>query len=177
MITNFLTDHSAMVPVGLLLVAVVCVGVGYMVVRRGFAGRVLWALTLVSLLPIVALTLVPASAGLDEVTCAVQFYVPTLNRVEVMANVALFVPPVYFATLATRRPALVVLAGVTLSAVIEAVQALVPAIRRACDTNDWAMNTAGAVLGVLLAAATIAPVRRTTASQAAETPADASSEG
>lgn len=116
MITNFLVDNSAMVPVVLLLVAVVCVCVGCVVVRWRYGCRILWALAMVSVLPIVALTLVPTSARVDEVVCAVQFYVPTLNRVEVMANVALFVPPVYFATLATRRPLLVVLAGVALSA-------------------------------------------------------------
>jgi hypothetical membrane protein len=175
MITNFLTDHSAMVPVVLLLVAVVCIGVGYVVVRRRYAGRVMWALAIVSFLPIVALTVVPTGVRMDEVVCAVQFYLPTLNRVEVLANVALFVPPVYFATLATRRPLLIVLAGVTLSAMIEAVQALVPAIGRACDTNDWAMNTSGMVLGVLLAAATFALIRRTTTSKVAENTAEASS--
>ena len=175
MITNFLLDHSAIVPVVLLLVAVVCVGAGYVIVRRRHAGRALWALATVSLLPIVALTLVPTGLGLDEVACAVQFYVPTLGRLEMLANVALFVPPVYFATLATRRPLLIALAGVTLSAVIEAVQALVPAIGRACDTNDWAMNTGGVVLGVLLSTATIALTRRTTSSKAAENSAGASS--
>lgn len=175
MITNFLTDNSAMVPVVLLLVAVVCVGVGYVVVRRQYASWVLWALAMVLLLPVVALTLVPTSARVDEVVCVVQFYAPTLGRVEVLANVALFVPPVYFATLATRRPLLIVLAGVTLSAVIEAVQALIPAIGRACDTNDWAMNTGGVVLGVFLAAATFALTRRTTAAKPAENTPEVSS--
>src|SRR5262245_16010446 len=99
---------------------------------------------------------------------------PTQNRVEAMANVALFVPPVYFATLATRRPLWIALAGVTMSAVIEAIQALVPAIGRACDTNDWTMNTSGVVLGALLATATIALVG-CMKSKAAESTAGASS--
>jgi hypothetical protein len=174
MISNFLTDNSAMVPVGLLLVAVVCAGIGYTVVRRGYAARILWALATVSLLPIIALTLVPTGLRIDEVDCAVQFYLPTLNRLEMLANVTLFVPPVYFAALATRRPLLIALAGATLSAVIETVQALVPTIGRACDTNDWSMNTSGVVLGVLMAAATIALTNRTASKTgtAREEPAD-----
>ncbi|MGH3876077.1 MAG: VanZ family protein [Actinophytocola sp.] len=159
MITNFLLDNSAMVPVVLLLVAVVCVGVGDVVVRRQ-AVRMSWALVTVAVLPIVALTLVPTSARVDEVVCVVQFHAPTLGRVELLANVALFVPPVYFATLATRRPPLILLAGAATSAVIEAIQAVAPAIGRACDTNDWAMNTGGVLLGVLLATATTALTNR-----------------
>jgi hypothetical protein len=113
------------------------------------------ALALLSLVPVVALTRVPAPGRAYEV-CAVQFSVPTLGTVELWANVAVFFPPVFFATLATRRPLLMLAAGAVLSAVLEAVQALVPAIGRACDTNDWAMNTTGTVVAVLLAAATIA---------------------
>jgi glycopeptide antibiotics resistance protein len=122
----------------------------------------------------VALTLVPTGVRMDEVVCTVQFYLPTLGRLEMLANVALFVPPVYFAALATRRPVLIALAGVALSAVIEAVQALVSEIGRACDTNDWAMNTGGVVLGVFLASATIALTNRTTSSEAGENTAEAS---
>jgi hypothetical protein len=50
----------------------------------------------------------------------------------------------------------VLAAGAGLSAGIEAVQAAVPAIGRACDTNDWAMNTLGVAVGVLLARGTLA---------------------
>ncbi len=38
---------------------------------------------------------------------------------------------------------------------IEALQSLVFAIGRACDTNDWMMNTVGAAIGVLLALGTV----------------------
>jgi glycopeptide antibiotics resistance protein len=86
----------------------------------------------------------------------VQFALPTLGSVELLANVALFFPLVFFATLATRRPVLVLAAGTGLSAVIEAVQAALHDIGRSCDTNDWFMNTIGVVLGVLAAVATIA---------------------
>ncbi|GAB3435788.1 VanZ family protein [Actinophytocola sediminis] len=154
MITNFLLDHSALVPVALVLIAVVCVGVGYLLLRvRRHGQRIMWTLVVLSLVPVVALTLVP-TAGRAYAVCTLQFAMPTLGTVELLANVALFIPPVFFATLATRRPLLTLAVGTALSAAIEAVQALAPAIGRACDTNDWAMNTAGAVIAVLLAGGT-----------------------
>lgn len=151
MITNFLLDHSALVPVAILLVALVCAVLGHLLAGKR---RILWALTGVSLVPVFALTLVPTVHTIDEIVCTVQFSLPSLGAVELLANVALFLPPVYFAALASRRPLTTLAAGSALSAVVEASQALVPAIGRACDTNDWLMNTVGAVLGVLLAAVT-----------------------
>ncbi|RSN42105.1 VanZ family protein [Amycolatopsis sp. WAC 04197] len=148
MITNFLLDHSALVPVAILLVALVCAVLGHL-----FAGRhrVLWMLTGVALVPVVALTLVPNRHTIDEILCTVQFSLPTLGSVELLANVALFLPPVYFAALASRRPVTMFAAGSALSAVIESLQAVVPAIGRACDTNDWLMNTIGALLAAGMA--------------------------
>lgn len=152
MITTLLVEHSALVPVALVLIALACVAVGWLVLRR----RGAWVLTGLSLLPVVALTLVPAGGNrLDHVLCVVQFSVPTLGSVELLANVALFLPPAFFATLATRRPLVVLVAGTGVSATIEALQALVFAIGRACDTNDWLMNTVGVAAGVLLALGTI----------------------
>jgi hypothetical protein len=146
LITTLLVEHSALVPVLLLLVAVACVGVGWLVPRS--AG----VLAGLSLVPVLALTLIPAGGNrLDHVLCVVQFSVPTPGSVELLANVALFLPPAFFATLATRRPLVVLAAGVGLSAAIEALQAVVFAIGRACDTNDWMMNTIGVAVGVLLA--------------------------
>ena len=161
MITDFLLNNSALVPVVLLLVAAACVGVGYLILRTRRCGRrALWALVLLSVLPVVALTLVPTSGRVDHVACVVQFRLPTLTTVGLLANVAMFFPPVFFATLATRQRLLMLAAGTSFSAMIEALQAMVPAIGRACDTNDWAMNTVGAILAVLLASATIALTNR-----------------
>lgn len=152
MITTLLVEHSALVPVLLLLVAIACGGVGWWVLRH----RGAWVLAGLSLVPVLALTLIPAGGNrLDHVLCVVQFSVPTLGSVELLANVALFLPPAFFATLATRRPLVVLAAGVGLSAAIEALQAVVFAIGRACDTNDWMMNTIGVVVGVLLALGTV----------------------
>ncbi len=161
MITNFLLDHSALVPVVFIVIAAVCVGVGCLITRiRRYRQRILWMLVMLSVLPVVGLTLVPAAGRAGDVGCVVQFAMPTLTRVELLANVALFFPPVFFATLATRRPLLMLAAGAGLSAAIEAVQAVVPALGRACDTNDWTMNTIGTILAVLLGSATIALTNR-----------------
>jgi hypothetical protein len=160
-ITNVLLDNSALVPVALFLVVAVCVGVGLLVLRaRRYGRRILWVLVALSVLPVVALTLVPTSRRVDGVGCVVQFSMPSPGSVELLANVALLFPPVFFATFATRRPLLMAAAGAGLSAAIEACQAVVPAIGRACATNDWAMNVLGTVLAALLAAATIALATR-----------------
>jgi hypothetical protein len=160
MITNLLVEHSALVPVVLALVAAVCVGVGWLLLRaRRYGQRILWALVVLAMLPVAALTLLP-TPGQVFVVCVFQFSMPTLGAVEALANVALFFPLVFFATLATRRPLLTLAAGAVLSAAIEAAQALAPIAGRACDTNDWAMNTIGTVVAVLLAVATLALTRR-----------------
>ena len=159
MITDFLLEHAALVPVALLAIAAACVGVGF-AVMRGRRYQWLRALVVVSGLLVIALTLVPVSGDLGGRHCTVQFFVPTLGSVELLANVALLFPLTFFAALATRRPLVVLGAATVLSAAIEGVQALVPAIGRACDTNDWAMNTAGAVVAALLALITLAGDRR-----------------
>ncbi|GAA2363306.1 hypothetical protein GCM10009854_48770 [Saccharopolyspora halophila] len=160
MITNYLLTYSTLVPIVLVLVGTICVGTGYLVLRSRRCGSgTLWILVVLSAFPI-AFTLVPTSTRMDDVTCVVQFAAPTLTRVELLANVAVFFPVVFFVTLATRRRLLMVLVGTSFSAAIEAVQAMVPAIGRACDTNDWAMNTIGTILAVMLANATIALASR-----------------
>jgi hypothetical protein len=158
MISTFLAEHSTVVPAALLLVALLCVGIGYAILgSRRHAYRGAWALAGLSVLAVLALTLSPSSGhGPDRVVCTVQFLVPRQIGVEGLANVALFFPPVFFGALATRRPLLMVVAGSGLSAVIEVLQAVLPALGRACDTNDWMMNSLGSVTGGLLGVGTIA---------------------
>lgn len=147
MITTTLVEHPWLAPA--LLVAVVAAGLlagPWLVPRR----RLTWWLTAASLLPVVALTLVPVDRELFA-RCSVQWSLPTPGRVELMANLALFVAPVLLAGVATRRPVLALLLGSGASVVVEALQAAVPAIGRSCDTNDWLSNTLGAALGAGLA--------------------------
>ena len=162
MITDLLLDHAASVPAALLAVVLVCVATGVLVLRRARAPRrVAWLLTGLALLPVLALTLTPSGKGRGEhAACTVQFFLPSLTTVELLANVALLLPAAFFASLATRRPLLVAAVGSAGSAGLEAVQALVPAIGRACDTNDWAMNSLGVLAAALLAGAVLAGTDR-----------------
>ncbi|PRY45097.1 VanZ family protein [Umezawaea tangerina] len=154
MITDFLLDHSDLVPVMAVLVVAVCCALGYLLVRtrRSDAAPVLWILAVLSAIPLVAVTLVPTGIRADDgVLCAVQLFLPTSGSVELLANIALFLPLVLFAALASRRPLLVVLVAVVGSFAIEAVQAVLPVIGRRCDTEDWAMNTVGILVAGVLA--------------------------
>ena len=154
MITDFLLEYPALVPLAILVTAVLCVGIGHVLLRTGRRGW-LWPVIALAAVPVVALTLTPTSSHTLQ-RCAVQFSLPTLGSVELLANVALLLPLTFFATLATGRPGLMMVAGIALSAVIEGVQALVPAIGRSCDTNDWAMNTLGVLVAALLGWALLA---------------------
>jgi VanZ family protein len=109
-----------------------------------------WLLTGLATLPVVVLTMLPTDRRAFE-RCEVAWMLPTVGRVELAANVVLFVAPALFAAVATRRPALAFVAASVLTALIETVQALVPAIGRSCSTNDWLSNTIGAAIGVMLA--------------------------
>ena len=95
------------------------------------------------------LTLMPADRDL-ALSCEVAWSIPTVARVELAANVVLFVPPALLAVAATRRPLRVLIAGSGLSAAIEVIQALVPGLGRACSTSDWLSNTIGVVIGAFL---------------------------
>lgn len=153
MITDFLLEHAALVPIALLLIAVLCAGVGQVLLWTGRSGW-LWAAVALTAVPVLVLTLTPSSGTLQR--CTVQFSVPRLGSVELLANVALLLPLTFFAALASRRPGLTLIGGMALSATIEALQALVPAIGRSCDTNDWSMNTLGALVAASLGWALLA---------------------
>ncbi|QCC77806.1 VanZ family protein [Nocardioides daphniae] len=118
----------------------------WLVDRRRTTG-VLLGLALVVL---TALTLVPTSRDLER-GCFVEWSVPTLGAVELVANVILFVPVVLLLGVLLRRPVVALLGASGASLLIEAVQAVVPALGRSCSTNDWVSNTIGAALGALLA--------------------------
>jgi hypothetical protein len=148
MITDFLVEHPWLAPSMLAVLVVAGPLAGSALSARP---RLAWGLTGVSLLPVAAVTLVPGNREVFA-KCTVQWALPTPGRVELFANVVLFVAPVLLAGVATRRPALAVLAGSALSAALEGLQAVVTSIGRSCDTNDWLCNTIGAVLGGLLAA-------------------------
>ena len=146
MISTLLVEHPWLAPTALALVLVLGPPLGRWLVPRR---RTAWALTAVALLPVAALTLVPVDRELFG-CCEFAWALPTFGRVEIFANVLLLVPAALAAAVALRRPLLALLAGSTLSAAIELLQALVPALGRSCSTNDWLANTIGAALGAAL---------------------------
>jgi ElaB/YqjD/DUF883 family membrane-anchored ribosome-binding protein len=145
-ITTFLVEHPWLSPTALALLVILGPLVGRLVARRPGAA---WLLTGLGTLPVVVLTMLPTDRRTFE-RCEVAWTLPTVGRVELAANVVLFVTPPLFAAVATRRPAVAFVAASVLTALIETVQALVPAIGRSCSTNDWLSNTIGAAIGVLL---------------------------
>ncbi|GEN79077.1 VanZ family protein [Actinotalea fermentans] len=147
MISTVLVEHPWLTPAALAGLVAAALLAGHLLVPRR---RLTWVLVGASLLPVLALTLVPVDRELFA-TCTVQWALPTPGRVELMANVVLFVAPALLVGVATRRPGLALLAGSGASVLLEAVQALAPAIGRSCDTNDWLSNTLGALVGAALA--------------------------
>lgn len=147
MITTFLIEHPWLSPTALALLVSLGPLVGGLVADRPGTA---WCLTGLATLPVAVLTMLPTDRRAFE-RCEVAWTLPSVGRVELAANVVLFVAPALLASVATRRPVLVLVAASAASALIETVQALVPALGRSCSTNDWLANTIGVAIGVLLA--------------------------
>lgn len=147
MISTLLVQHPWLSPVALGLLVALGPLVGRWLAPRS---RLSWCLAAVSVLPVLALTLVPVDRTAFE-RCALGWSLPTPGRVELMANVVLFVAPVLLVGVASRRPLAALLVGSAASLGVEVLQALVPAMGRSCDTNDWLSNTIGAVIGAATA--------------------------
>lgn len=163
MITDFLLDHKWLSPAALIVFLVLGPIDGCVLIERPKLAR--W-LTVVSLLPAAYVTLVPQDRRLFS-RCEVQWMVPTPDRVELMANVVLFVAPVLLFAVATRRPVLALIVGSGLSMAVEAFQAAVTSLGRSCDTNDWLANTIGAAIGATLGAVALHMARRPSRGQRA----------
>lgn len=151
MISTFLVEHASLFRAGFWVVVVLAAVLAWVLHRLRLRG-VLLGLSAVSLVAALVLTLLPDGARPGGVSCTVQFSVP-FQGLDTLANVALLLPLVLFLGAATGRPLTVLAGAVALSAGIEAVQALAPALGRRCDTNDWFMNTVGAVLAAAIALA------------------------
>jgi glycopeptide antibiotics resistance protein len=152
LIATLLVEHRWVAPTVLVLAVLCGPLMGTWLVSRT---RIAWALTGAALLPLVLLTLVPQDRQLFA-RCTVLWEIPRLTAPEPLANILLFVAPVLFAGVATRKPLWVMLAGSVLSAAVEALQAAVPAIGRSCDSGDWVSNTTGAVIGAVMAILSLA---------------------
>ncbi len=149
MTTQTLLEHPWLPPAALACMVILAAVTGLWLLDRP---AIAWGLAGLSLVPLAELTLTPVGV-LTVRGCTLQWSLPAIGRPESLANVALFVAPVFLVALALSRPLMALLAGSSLSAAVEAVQAFLPG--RACDTNDWLNNTIGALLGAVLAFATI----------------------
>ena len=158
MISTFLVEHAPLVRIG-FWAAVAAATLLAWVLHRFRLRRVLLGLSAVAVVAVLVLTLLPDGARPGGVTCTVQFSVP-FQGIDTLANVAMLLPLVLFLGTATNRPLTILIGAVALSAVIEVVQALAPVLGRRCDTNDWFMNTVGAVLGAVIALVICALERR-----------------
>jgi hypothetical protein len=160
MISTYLVEHASLVRVAFWVAIAVATGLAWVLHRFRLRG-VLLVLSAVSVVAVLVLTLLPDGSRPGGVTCTVEFSVP-FQGIETLANVALLLPLVLFLGTATNRPLIVLGGAVTLSAVVEVIQALAPALGRRCDTNDWFMNTIGAVLAAVIALAICRIDRRRT---------------
>lgn len=152
MLSTILVEHPWLTTTGLLVLLLAGPVVGALLVGRR---RTTQVLLVVAVLVVAALTLAPTSRDMTT-TCAVEWSLPRLGAVETAANLILFAPITLLAGVLTRRPWLVAAVASVVSALIEASQALLPALGRSCSTNDWWFNTLGAVLGALLALGALA---------------------
>nr|WP_228514096.1 VanZ family protein [Frondihabitans sp. VKM Ac-2883] len=157
-ITTFLVNHASAVRV-LFWLALALLSVFGWLGHRFQARRALVALSVISLAGVLALTMTPSGDGGNGTFCTVQLSIP-FQGIDTLANVALLFPSTLFLAVLMKRPARVVLAASAFSAVLELIQSLLPNLGRACDTNDWFMNTVGAVLAALVAAVIVFVDRR-----------------
>ncbi|WIB72556.1 VanZ family protein [Curtobacterium sp. MCBD17_026] len=167
MITTLLTQYAAFVPVT-FIVALALVGTAGWLLQRRRMARTLTVLAGLSLVAVLALTLTRGDVQASPF-CTFAFEDP-FSDLGSLANIGMMVPLAFFGTLVTRRPVFVLAASSILSALIEITQALLPALGRACDTEDWFTNTIGASIGMLLALAVIILDRRATQHRNASAP-------
>jgi hypothetical protein len=159
LISTILVENAALVRVLFWVAIAVTVTLGWFLYG---AGRLRWLAVLgsVGLAGALALTVSPSDNRALQF-CSVDFSVP-FGGLDTLANIAMMVPLTLFTALAVRRPLPVFAAVAGLSALIELVQALFPALGRSCDTDDWLMNVIGAAIGALAAIAIISFTMRRT---------------
>ena len=98
--TNVLLNHTWLTPTALVVLLVGGPFAGARLARRR---QLAWGLAGISLVPVALLTLVPVDRELFA-RCTMQWALPSAGRVELMANVVLFVGPALLAGVAWRRP-------------------------------------------------------------------------
>jgi glycopeptide antibiotics resistance protein len=157
MLSTFIIENFLLVRIALIVGALVCVALAAVLGWIGRTGqRIATGIAAVAAVAVVLLTLTPDKYAIPAVTCSFDpsfFYNDEFN-------IVLFLLPVLFAVVATRRPVVVLAGGIGLSAIIEVVQSLTLALGRRCDVGDWLANSTGTAIGVLIAVVVMAVIRR-----------------
>lgn len=156
LVLNFLIENRWVT--GILLVSALVLSplVGVWLSRRTGLAR---AATMLAGVGVLAFVLTPVDRELFAV-CTVEWTLLTFGRVELVANLLLFVPLALCGAVWSFRPVASVVVASIFSFAIEVLQAAVPALGRSCSTNDWLYNTVGAMIGGALGAAAIRLSRR-----------------
>ncbi|MFH8633936.1 VanZ family protein [Streptomyces lydicus] len=113
----------------------------------------LWCTSIVSVL---FLTLWVNGGTQGAGTCVVNMtLLEPFGAEQGLLNSLMFMPVGFMGVFVTRRMIPAFACGVALSALIETAQGALPAIGRACDTSDFVSNSAGSMLGALIAFALV----------------------
>ncbi|MFI1742577.1 VanZ family protein [Streptomyces sioyaensis] len=110
------------------------------------------ALWCTSMLSVILLTLWTTGGSQGSGTCVVNLkLLEPFGTEQGILNCLMFAPVGFMGVLVIRKVFPAFACGVALSAVIETMQGALPAIGRACDTSDFISNSAGSMLGALIA--------------------------
>lgn len=157
MISTFIAENYRLVQAILVVAAIACIVITALLLRARRGRRIAAVIAGAATVVVLALTLIPDKVPNDAVGCNFE----PANFFGDEQNVALFFLPALFAFVAIRRPLVVLVAGIVLSALIETIQALSPVIGRRCDIDDWFANSLGVIAGVVVALVVSIVVKRT----------------
>ncbi|MEE4423642.1 VanZ family protein [Streptomyces bugieae] len=111
-----------------------------------------FALWCTSVASVLFLTLWTTGGTQGSGTCVVNLkLLEPFNTEQGLLNCLMFTPVGFMGAFVTRKVIPAVACGVALSVVIETAQGALPAIGRACDTSDLVSNSAGSLLGAVIA--------------------------
>lgn len=160
MISTFIAENFVLTRILLILGLALSVVVALVLARPGGRRRTVAAVIAgASGVLVLGLTFSPDVRGVQsQAVCNLAPYAFPFD----VLNVALFLLPALFVVVALRRVVVVAVAVPLVSALIELVQFLAPALGRRCDIDDWLANLIGGLLGVALGLIALRAGRRRT---------------